>query len=207
MFPTVLPLRAVAFQTVFLLIAIAIEAAVLYRLLNADANSKIDPKQSVQYATTINLLSTVVGWLTFFLFFGLAYALPSEWSVRLKANLVNFIFFDQWSSETATSLVLICFTMFFVTFAIKQAGLNGLRWLLSAGIAKKEDANKPQPVIEAPDVPPPPPRTSAIRVLRHETTSATTTSSAMNSQSRAVLIANAWSFSAILAILMLRFLF
>ena len=96
---------------------------------------------------------------------------------------------------------------YYHSFAIKQAGLNGLRWLLSAGIAKKEDANKPQPVIEAPDVPPPPPRTSAIRVLRHETTSATTTSSSMNSQSRAVLIANAWSFSAILAILMLRFLF
>lgn len=207
MFPTVLPLRAVAFQTVFLLMAIAIEAAVLYRFLNTDSKQTIDPKQSIQYATTINLLSTVVGWLAFFLFFGLAYALPSEWSARLKANLINFIFFDQWSSETATSLVLICFAMFFITFAVKQAGLNGLRWLLSAGIPKKEDANKPEPVIELPDMPPPPPRTSAIRVLRHEPTSATTTSSSMNPQSRAVLIANAWSFSAILAILMLRFLF
>jgi hypothetical protein len=206
MFPTVLPLRTIAYQTLFLLIAIAIETQILQRFLRDDKQNPITPKQSIHYAATINLLCTVVGWLAFFLFFAFAYALPSAWSSRVEGNLVNFIFFDQWSNETATSLILICFVMFFASFAIKQAGLTGLRSLLQAGIEKKDDkpesGESSESVIQEVSSSRRPART-AIRVLRNEASAP----KAMKPQARAVFFANAWSFSAILTILLLRLVF
>ncbi|PSB09173.1 hypothetical protein C7B76_25615 [filamentous cyanobacterium CCP2] len=208
MLPTVLPLRAIAFQALFLLIAIAVEAAVLRRTLAADKKEFVTPNQSIQYAATINLLCTVVGWLAFFLFFAVAYALPSAWTTRVETNLVNFIFFDQWSNETATSLIVACFIMFFASFTIKQAGLNALRSTLQAGIEKKEEKKEAEASDETSEsvireVSPSrrPSRSGAIRVLRNESSAP----QAMKPQARAVFYANAWSFSAILAILMFRF--
>lgn len=197
MFPSVLPLRAIVYQSLFLLVAIAIEAWVLRRLL------KTDPKQSIQYATSINLLCTIVGWLVFFLFYTLTSALPPGATTRFDINLIDFIFFDRWSSETATSLIFISFIMFFASFGIKQAGLSGLKWLLQAEPGK---GKPPEPSVDETEAPPPPrpPQRSAIRVRSREVLEPQTT---LQPQARAVLFANAWSFSAILAILILRFVF
>ncbi|WP_416676155.1 filament integrity protein FraC [Egbenema bharatensis] len=205
MFPTVLPLRAIAFQALFLLIAIAIEATVLRRTLATEKKEFISPKQSIHYAGTINLLCTVVGWLGFFLFFTIAYTLPSAWTARVEANLVNFIFFDQWTNETATSLIVIGLIMFFASYGVKQAGLNGLRSTLQAGIDNKEKeqadpGESGESVIQEVKSPRRWARSGAIRVRGKETSALQT----MPPQAKAVFYANAWSFSAILAILMLR---
>lgn len=203
MFPSVLPLRAIVYQSLFLLIAIAIEAWVLYRLL------RTDPRQSIQYAASINLLCTIVGWLAFFLFFSLVSALPSDATTRFETNLIDFIFFDRWSSETATSLIFISFIMFFASFGIKQAGLNGLKWLLQTD-AKKEDKKQVEEVseeeIEAPTEPRAARQRSAIRVSQRDS-SRREFQTTLKPQARAILFANAWSFSAILGILILRFVF
>jgi hypothetical protein len=199
MFPSVLPLRAIAYQILFLLIAIAIEAWVLRRLL------KTAPRQSIQYATTVNLLCTIVGWLAFFLFYAFTSALPSGATTRFDVNLIDFIFFDRWSSETATSLIFISFVMFFASFAIKQGGLSGLRWLLQTEPKSKkpQDASGDEVEVSVPTQPVI--RRSALRVRAREAPSELKTT--LQPQAKAVLFANAWSFSAILAILILRFVF
>ena len=56
MFETVYPLRAVAFQLLFFLIAIAIESLILRRRRN------IDRQTSLEYAAFMNLLTIVLGW-------------------------------------------------------------------------------------------------------------------------------------------------
>ncbi|NJR39502.1 MAG: hypothetical protein HC781_12655 [Leptolyngbyaceae cyanobacterium CSU_1_4] len=84
--PPVVPLRAIAFQIVFLLMAIAIEATVLHKQLN------IPPKQSIQFAASINLLTTVAGWLVTFLLLGTSLSLPTPLLTELKIALMNFIF-------------------------------------------------------------------------------------------------------------------
>jgi hypothetical protein len=202
MFSTVLPLRTVLYQSLFLLIAIAIEAMVLRRLLDPPPT----PKQSIQYAASINLLCTVVGWLFFFVFYGIATALPSAWTTRFETNLIRFIFFDQWTSETATTLILISFIMFFASFAIKQGGLIGLRWLLAS--EKKEEKKSAEELANAPIKTNPSPR-KVIQDMRYVEPQEKVPSdrSSRRAQARAVLSANAWSFSAILALLILRFAF
>lgn len=205
MLPNVVPLRAIVFQALFLLVAIAIEAVVLQRFL------RLDPRQSVQYAASVNLLCTVVGWLALFIFFSLVYTMPADWTIPFQANLVNFIFFDQWSNETATSLILVCFVMFFASFAIKQSGLTALQWLLTAGTQKgakkpekQEDSTETEEAMKASERPA---RSKAIRVTRHQTQETRSGSRSLQPQARAVLFANASSFSAILAILILRLVF
>lgn len=200
MFPNILPLRAIAFQSLFLMMAIAIEATVLFRQLNpaAERNNsalmRLSPKQSIQYAATANLLSVVVGWSVFFLFFGVTKALPPD----VKISLMNFIFFDQWSGETATLLIMVCFLTFFGSFAVKQLGLVGLQRLLND---KKESTASTAPLV-APEMPAlnSPAHTSAIRDLRREPHEA-------NPQIGTLLLANAWSYSAILVSLLIIRLF
>lgn len=208
MFPSVLPLRAIVYQSLFLFVAIAIEAWVLRRFL------KTDPRQSVQYAASINLLCTIVGWLAFFLFYAFTSTLPPGATTRFDINLIDFIFFDRWSSETATSLILISFIMFFASFAIKQGGLTGLQWLLKAD-AKKEDTKQSslgseavsEGVIEVPRETLPTRARHVIRVGGGRSAASQDLRTTLQPQARAVLFANAWSFSAILAILIMRFVF
>ncbi|MGG6292829.1 filament integrity protein FraC [Leptolyngbya sp. AN02str] len=118
MFFSVLPLRAVAFQAMFLLLAIAIEAHVLQREL------KLVPKKAAQYAMTLNLLTVAVGW---FLFFGFEPFLRPP----VKAQLLNFIFFDRWSTDTVFWFILAGFIIFFTSFIIKLLGLQQLELLLT----------------------------------------------------------------------------
>lgn len=112
MFP-VLPLRAVIFQGLFLLVAIAIEAFVLQQQL------KVPYKRSVDYSIFINLLSTVIGW---FVFFNLQPFIPLDIKIRL-------IFFDQWSGA-ASWIIPAAFSTFFLGFFIELKGLELLQRLL-----------------------------------------------------------------------------
>ncbi|HEY9641748.1 MAG TPA: filament integrity protein FraC [Coleofasciculaceae cyanobacterium] len=177
-FPNILPLRAIVLQSLFLLMAIAIESTVLKRRM------PLTPKDSVYFATAINLLCVILGWLALFIFLNMANILPPG----IQVPLISFIFFDQWSGETATLLIVSCFIIFFVSLGIKLLGLLGLRLLLEMDktIEKKPEEQPAEPV-----------PTKFFRELRQEP-------SALRSEITTLLFANAWSYSSILAVLVLR---
>jgi hypothetical protein len=110
-FTGVMPLRAVAFQILFLLLAIAIEGVIL------QAQLRIPRKLSMQYAATTNLLVTAVGWMVFFITEPL---LTPEW----RKELIGYVFFGVKTIPMA--LILVGFGMFLGTFLLK---LQGAEWL------------------------------------------------------------------------------
>ena len=91
--PKVLPVGTIVFQTLFLLVAIPIESYILHRAI------KFDKKTSVFYAIGINVLSTVLGWNVFFL---LEPILP----VKLKSELMSYVFFNTFQGNLKTNLFL-----------------------------------------------------------------------------------------------------
>ncbi|XGV98050.1 MAG: filament integrity protein FraC [Leptolyngbya sp. BL-A-14] len=172
----VLPLRAVVFQSLFLLIAIALEALVLFRMLN------LDYKASMQSAISVNLLSTFIGWLCFFI--GQPF-LPIAWRVQL----ISFIFFEHFHADplllnVAPALVTFALGMFLGTFFIKLKGLEFLDILL-------ERNDKTEAAIDV--------KTTRFRGRQSQAVGFRT-----NSRMYAVLVANATSFSAILVLLFFR---
>jgi hypothetical protein len=170
---SVVPLRAIAFQFLFLLIAIAIEAIVFYNQL------RISRKTSVEYAASINLLSTFIGWL---IFFNVQPLIP----LAYKSELISYILFNQWSQTgTLTWLILIAFVTFFITFGVKVAGLDLLQLLLQ--INTKDDLLSSGRAYKYRD-----------RLRRQEASGVT------RRRAAAVLLANACSYSAISLILLGR---
>ncbi len=170
-----MPLRSVAFQAFCLLVAIAIESWVLWR------NLGVTPRQSLQFATTINLLCTVVGWVAFF-------AVQPFLPEPLRQEILGFIFFNQWTAPMAVWFILLGFIIFFASFALKLLGLDYLRLLLltpEEWKARRENIAPSRPRLS---------KGSPIRDKKPST------------QASAVLIANALSYSAITVLLVLRFL-
>ncbi len=124
MLANVFPLQTILFQFLLLLVGIAIESFILYRQLN------LSQRRSIDYAISINLFSTILGWIVFF------YVHP--WLPRsLKSQLISYIFFDRFfpfaqSSNILTELILSGFVVFFATFIVKLKGLELLQMLLEA---------------------------------------------------------------------------
>ena len=176
----VLPLQLILFQILFLLVAIALEARVLHRRLN------LTRKTSVQYATSLNLWSVVLGWLTFLV---LETLLPQF----LRIQIVNFIFFDHpLGSQLDTpnpQLISIGIMIFFFSFIVKIIGFELIKqWIhdkpeqfeMSSDISNKRPSLFKQPKRKITQPKPNPAFT--------------------------LLLANAYSYSAILVILVLRFM-
>jgi hypothetical protein len=185
-FPNILPFRTVALQALFLLMAVAIEADVFRRRM------KLAPKECVYFAAVVNLFCVVLGWLTFLLLFNLSNQMSSD---ALKP-LINFIFFDNWSPDTATLLIIGCFAIFFASLAIKELGLFGLRYLLGIEQPNAAPAD-PSPASGDAENPAEPPSSVFVRAVRPEPR-------AILTEVTTILVANAWSYSAILATLLLR---
>jgi hypothetical protein len=178
-FEPVLPLRAVVFQVLFLLVAIAIEAAVLRQTL------RWGYQKSVQYATIINLLATVIGWLTFLILEPLV-------GERVKAQLISYVLFDRLINNSLRPqmgwiMLIAGFLAFFLSLLIKLKGLELLMRLLNTW--------------EIPDRPRQLSRNEKYDLAR---TGRTLYQRAASKFATAVLQANALSFSAILVLLMLR---
>ena len=188
-FPNILPLRTVALQCLFLLMAVAIEAEIFRRRM------KLPPKECIYFAASLNLFCVVLGWLTFLLLFNLS----NQMSGDTLAPLINFIFFDNWSPSTATILIVGCFLIFFASLAVKELGLFGLRYLLEIkqpGSAQGEPP--PTPGLEAESsIADPPKSTVFVRAERQEPRE-------LMIEVTTILFANAWSYSAVLATLLLR---
>ncbi|MBF2000350.1 MAG: hypothetical protein IGS38_06485 [Synechococcales cyanobacterium M58_A2018_015] len=213
MLPEVMPLRAIVLQSLLLLVAIAIEAIVLQRLFRTANDERLTPKQSLHYAASINLLSTVLGWFAIFSFLGIGTELAAGVTQEVEVALLDFIFFNRFTNQSLSLLTLIGFFTFFASFAVKQVGLWGLRWLLYADFtppATSSEAeggtrsldwtrralfNPPESLRErsAPIV--------GIRDLRTDPDDEDLLDAQLNIT--AVLFANAWSYTAILLILLL----
>jgi hypothetical protein len=181
----ILPLRAIIFQFFFLLIAIILEALVFQRTL------ELDYKTSAQYSTTVNLLSTVLGWV---LFFNIQPLLPRE----LETQLISYVFFerflfDAWVTGTTPILVVTSLAMFMGTFFIKLQGLNLLEFLLKYNPGKKAD--KPAEASTESKAQEKPGRQHFSRY---------DIGFQVNTRAYSVLVANACSFSAILFLLFVR---
>ncbi|MDM9384800.1 filament integrity protein fraC [Chlorogloeopsis sp. ULAP01] len=123
MIPEVIPLGAILFNFLFILIAIPIEAYILNRRL------KFDKRTSSYYAIAINLFSNAIGWIIFFF-------LEPFLAVQLKSELISYIFFHRFISfNIQTIIILTAFIIFFSTFFIKVLLLRFL--LLSLSDFKK----------------------------------------------------------------------
>jgi hypothetical protein len=179
MISSIFPFRAIVFQFLFLLIAIAIESIIYRRRM------RLGFRTSVQYAASVNLLSVVVGWLIFFIVVPL---LPEP----LKTQFISYIFFDQfyadpWASSIPSIVITIGFIIFFGTFALKIQGLD----LLELALGKKKEDKKELPSHQDRYSK----RPQDQNIFQRAGARATT-----------VLLANACSFSAILLVLFIRLL-
>jgi len=178
----ILPARAIAFQILFLLVAIALEAIVLYRRL------PYDYKSSVRYAATINLFSTVIGWV---IFFNVQTILPEE----LKIQLISLFFFERlfgnsWESGVPPIMVMTALFTFLGVIAAEYQALTLLETLL--------ETRKPQENTELILKP-----RERFKFRRLEEGGILFKK---NDRAYTILVANSLSFSAILIILLFRWL-
>ena len=180
---TVLPLQTILFQLLFLLVAIALEARVLYRRL------RITRKASIKYATSINLLATVIGWLVFFILVTQNNLLP----LYLKDQIVSYIFFDRFLTPLPANFYLILIAtvvvMFVCGFVIKLKGLQLLEALLETSTAKRSSLSSDK-------------QSKDTFQARLERAIVRTDPN----QAATIFLANAYSYSAIFLILVLRFI-
>ncbi|MBE9226800.1 hypothetical protein IQ264_15335 [Phormidium sp. LEGE 05292] len=122
----VLPLRAVVFQSLLLLISIAIESVVLQRILN------ISRKTATEYSAILNLLSTFICWLCFFLI----QSIPLK---TLQIQLIRYVFYARFISPNLFSdfqngfyflLARICIIL--IALIIELIGLDFLLNFIAA---------------------------------------------------------------------------
>ncbi|MEH2327504.1 MAG: filament integrity protein FraC [Nostoc sp.] len=127
MLPRIFPIGGILFDFLFVLIAIPIEAYVLQNRL------KFDKKTSIFYAISMNLFSSVIGWLIFFI------AEPML-PIQMKSELISYMFFNNFkSANTQSVIILTACIIFFATFIMKFFILRVLLLSLSEPVAKKED--------------------------------------------------------------------
>ncbi|MBG1264924.1 filament integrity protein FraC [Nostoc sp. WHI] len=130
MLPRIFPIGGILFDYLFVLIAIPIEAYVLHNRL------KFDKRTSIFYAVSINLFSSVIGWLIFFLS-------EPRMPIQVKSELINYMFFNNFKSpNTQTLIILTAFVIFFTTFLMKFFILRVLLLSLNEPGAKKEEESQ-----------------------------------------------------------------
>lgn len=116
----ILPLKLITIQVLMLLVAIAIEAFVFQQQL------RFPPRKSMEYATSLNLFSTIIGWLSFLYLSG-PFLLPEA----LRLQVLNFVFLGQWDNTLVTLLISLSFIIFFGTLAVEWIGFMLLQLILS----------------------------------------------------------------------------
>jgi hypothetical protein len=124
--PRILPIGAILFETLFLLIAIPLEGYILNRSL------KFDKKTSIFYAIAMNVFSSVIGWNVFFL-------IEPILSVPIKSELISYVFFNTFKNpRTQNYIILTGFVIFIATFLVKFLFLKLLIITLGEGAKKQE---------------------------------------------------------------------
>ncbi len=131
--PKVLPLGAILFSFLFLLVSIPLEAYILNSVL------KFDKRTSSFYAICMNLFSNVFGWIIFFW-------IEQFLSIRLRTGLMNLIFFDQILPSMINLMILTAFIVFFGTFVVKSFILR-IALISLTDFWKKQDESEAQKVL------------------------------------------------------------
>lgn len=172
----ILPLKGIVFQCLLLVVAIALEAMVLRRQLRWGFQT------SIYYATILNLLAVVLGWIVFL---SIEPLLP----LPVRTQVISYVLFDNFyanalSNSLGVTVVLIGLVIFFLTFWVKSIGLKWLSRLLDAPVVK--------PVVDR-------------NVNRFRYRQSSVEQETRSPHMLAVLQANAASFSAVLGLLLLRY--
>ncbi|MEO0869060.1 MAG: filament integrity protein FraC [Cyanobacteria bacterium J06642_11] len=175
----VLPLKAVVFQVLFLLVAIALEAMVLRQQL------RLGYKQSVRYAAAVNLLTVVAGWISFL-------AIEPLLDEGLRAQVISYVLFDNLLNndlkrQMSWIILVAGLVAFFVTLILKLKGLE----LIMRSIGTWQLPAQPREL-------------SRQQRYDRARTGTTRYQQAASRFAIAILQANALSFSAILLLLVLR---
>jgi hypothetical protein len=124
--PIILPIGAIFFEILFLLIAIPLEAYILNRWL------KFDKRTSIFYAIALNVFSSVIGWIVFF-------TVEPILSIAIKKELINYVFFNKLQDPSiGTMIVLWSFTIFIATFLVKFLLMKILIIFMGEGGKKTE---------------------------------------------------------------------
>ncbi|NER80960.1 MAG: hypothetical protein F6K42_15595 [Leptolyngbya sp. SIO1D8] len=171
----ILPLRAIFFQCLLLLVTISLEAFVLRRQL------RLGFQPSIRYATSLNLLAAVLGWIVFL---GLEPLLP----LSMRTQIISYVLFGHFYANSLTgslgaAIVAAGLAAFFLTFWMKAKALEWLTWVLEVPIVKPQSKENPNRIRYGRS------RPNQIQASPHLL---------------AVLQANALSFTAILLLLLLR---
>ncbi|MGB3201098.1 MAG: filament integrity protein FraC [Nodosilinea sp.] len=176
----IMPLRAIAFQSLLLMVAIVLEAMVLRQRL------RLGYRTSMQYAATINLLATSLGWVAFL-------AIEAVLPLALRSQIISYVLFNRfysnnWLEVLPVVVVVVAIAAFFITYWIK---LQGLIWLLLL-LGQKPIATTPEAIEDN-------------RRQRYERARRVQVEDqqGFSPRSLAVLQANAASFTAILVLLLL----
>jgi hypothetical protein len=184
--PNVIPLRMIAFQLLFLLVAIAIEANIIHQRLDKP------PKISAFFSATINLFSTTVGWLVLFIFLGIVANVSTPLLLEIKDALVSFIFFDRWLNGTAQLLIIIGIITFFATLGVEWVGFKALDWFEKLPTSQPKKPASPPPTLPSRS------ESTGVFIDRNRI------QRALPPEVSTLIIANAWSYGAITLILLLQ---
>jgi hypothetical protein len=169
--PIIFPIGAIFFEILFLLTAIPLEAYVLNKWL------KFDKRTSIFYAIALNVFSSVIGWIVFFV---VEPILP----INIKAELINYVFFNKLQNPNlSTMIVLLSFIIFISTFLVKFLLMKTLIIFMDEGGKKAEtEITSSQQ------------RANYINIAKLQNNNLVTS----------ILIANALSYSAITFIILIR---
>ncbi|MBW4574647.1 MAG: hypothetical protein KME08_05120 [Aphanothece sp. CMT-3BRIN-NPC111] len=145
---------------------------------------KISRRTSIEYATSMNLLSTILGWLVFF-------CIQPFLPYPLKLQIISFIFFNRFTNSQLPFInafvIMLGIGLFFASFLIKVKGLDILQFLVSEPdnnqLSLEPESRKSK---------------NAHSLVKQEHLQKSST------QAEVILLANACSHSAILMILFLR---
>ena len=175
----ILPLKAIVFQILFLMVTVTLEAGIIRQYL------RLGFKTSVQYATAVNLAAVVVGWIAFLVVEPLS---PPE----IKYQIISYILFDRllingWTPGVGAGLLLLGVICFCVTLFIKWLGIELFLRADDAWFVPKD--------IE---------KLSRRERYIHARQGQTQTQEEISNFTYAIVLANAVSFSAISALLILR---
>lgn len=106
----VVPLRAILFQSLFILVAIATESPFLRYFF------QYSWQKSVEVSSALNLFAFIFGWL-------IIYNAIDGLSLTLKQDLIKGIFFNQITLSLRSWLVFGCTILFFALWIAKMGAL------------------------------------------------------------------------------------
>lgn len=103
---SIIPLKTIFFQILFLLIQITIESTFIYKFLSTSR------QKSLEYSIPLNLFANFLGWLIFFIFVPLA-------NQTFQFQLMNFILFNKLPPHPELLILMFIIVVFALALTLK----------------------------------------------------------------------------------------